>query len=90
MKIRILDIGQCGFDGPRLEELWNEELGARATRAGDAAEAGQHLHRDTFDVILVKLRSDAPDYLANSLANRVGRCQWPHRCRPTMPHERPR
>jgi len=33
MPIKILDVGQCGFDGPRMSRLCREKLDATVDRA---------------------------------------------------------
>ncbi|HLL91090.1 MAG TPA: response regulator [Tepidisphaeraceae bacterium] len=53
MSIRILDVGQCGFDGPRMEKLWKTELGATVDRVDSADEAAQKLAGGKYDVVLV-------------------------------------
>jgi len=53
MAIKILDIGQCGFDGPRMEELWHEALGAKVVRVANADEAFEELNGNNYDIILV-------------------------------------
>lgn len=53
MSIHILDVGQCGIDGPRMERLWREELGAKVTRVDDAGAASQKLRQGHYDVVLV-------------------------------------
>lgn len=53
MSIRILDVGQCGFDGPRMERLWKTELGATVDRVASADEAVEKLAGARYDVVLV-------------------------------------
>lgn len=50
---RILSIGQCGIDGPRIEELLREKLEADVEAADDASEAAQQLDAGRFDLVLV-------------------------------------
>lgn len=53
MAIKILDVGQCGFDGPRMATLWQKELGATVERVGSGDEAAQALGRQHYDLVLV-------------------------------------
>ena len=50
---RILDIGQCGFDGPAIRQVLRERLGADVTDAATAAAADRLLGESGFDLILV-------------------------------------
>ena len=51
--MKILDVGQCGFDGPRMERLWREALGAEVESVDDGEEALEALGRGDVDVVLV-------------------------------------
>jgi CheY-like chemotaxis protein len=53
MAIRILDVGQCGFDGPRMAALWRERLGAIVDNADSGHDALQRLQHQKYDAILV-------------------------------------
>ncbi|HEX8324804.1 MAG TPA: response regulator [Tepidisphaeraceae bacterium] len=53
MPIRILDVGQCGFDGPRMAKLWRERLGAEVVDSNSADDALQQIKQTPFDVVLV-------------------------------------
>lgn len=53
MAITILDVGQCGFDGPRMAELWRERLGATVLDSGTGADAVQKLKKGGIDLVLV-------------------------------------
>src|SRR4051794_3861010 len=53
MSIRILDVGQCGFDGPRMAALWQDELGAEVGCADSGEEAIEQLNENKYDVVLV-------------------------------------
>jgi DNA-binding response OmpR family regulator len=53
MAIKILDIGQCGFDGPRMAALWRDELDATVDSVDSGNEAAQSLKKNTYDIILV-------------------------------------
>lgn len=66
MAIQILDVGQCGFDGPRMMRLFQERLGATVTNAADADEAAEKLEEDEFDLVLVNrvFASDDGDGIA--------------------------
>ena len=43
MAIRILDIGQCGFDGPRMASLWQRSLGATVDPSANGDDALRRL-----------------------------------------------
>jgi DNA-binding response OmpR family regulator len=49
----ILDVGQCGFDGPRMARLWRERLQAKVINAGTGEEAGAKLKEGEVDIVLV-------------------------------------
>lgn len=51
--IRLLDVGQCGFDGPRMTRLFREELDARVDNADDLDETRQKLSKGKYDLVLV-------------------------------------
>jgi two-component system chemotaxis response regulator CheY len=51
--MRILDVGQCGFDGPRMEELWREALGAQVDAADSAEQALECVRNEKYDLVLV-------------------------------------
>ena len=51
--MRILDVGQCGFDGPRMARLWHEALAAEVDCANTGDEAVQMLQRTDYDIVLV-------------------------------------
>ncbi len=51
--IDILDVGQCGFDGPRMAALWKKKLGAHVSRADTLDDAIEKLREKTYDVVLV-------------------------------------
>jgi CheY-like chemotaxis protein len=53
MAIKILDVGQCGFDGPRMAALWQDELGATVDRVDSGGEAAARIARGKYDVVLV-------------------------------------
>jgi DNA-binding response OmpR family regulator len=53
MPIKILDVGQCGFDGPRMEDLWRKQLGATVERCDFGPEAVQRVRDNKYDIILV-------------------------------------
>lgn len=53
MAIRILDVGQCGFDGPRMATLWKQSLGAKVDSAASGDDALQRLEAHKYDVVLV-------------------------------------
>jgi CheY-like chemotaxis protein len=53
MAIKILDVGQCGFDGPRMEALWHRQLGATVERCDSGPQAVQRVGENDYDIILV-------------------------------------
>src|SRR5579872_6164864 len=53
MAIRILDVGQCGFDGPRMAALWHDRLDATVDRVVNGAEAVRRLKEGGYDIVLV-------------------------------------
>jgi CheY-like chemotaxis protein len=53
MAIRILDVGQCGFDGPRMAALWRDKLDATVDRVANGKDAAQRLKKGGYDVVLV-------------------------------------
>ena len=59
MAIRILDIGQCGFDGPRMEKLWHKAIGATVDRCASSADALACAAQNDYDIILVNRVLDA-------------------------------
>ena len=50
---RILDVGQCGFDGPRMAEIWERELGATVDQADNGDIALAMAKKSRYDIILV-------------------------------------
>jgi DNA-binding NarL/FixJ family response regulator len=53
MSIRILDVGQCGVDGPAITQLLHSELSATIKSAATADEAKRQIAAGKFDLILV-------------------------------------
>jgi len=53
MSLRILDVGQCGFDGPAISELLHEKLHATVKSAATADQAKRELASEKFDLVLV-------------------------------------
>lgn len=53
MSMRILDVGQCGFDGPRMADLLTRHLSAEVDQAATADEAKRQLASSQYDVVLV-------------------------------------
>ena len=51
--MKILDVGQCGFDGPRMARLWREALEAEVQCADTGEEAAELLADQHFDLVLV-------------------------------------
>jgi len=53
MPMKILDVGQCGFDGPRMSRLFREVLDATVDNAATGEVAARRLKDRTYDVVLV-------------------------------------
>jgi CheY-like chemotaxis protein len=53
MPANILDVGQCGFDGPRMAKLWHEALGAKVHDCGTCEAAVQQVKKNKYDLVLV-------------------------------------
>lgn len=53
MAMRILDVGQCGFDGPEITTLLQQRLGAKVDSAATADDARKKLADKTYDLVLV-------------------------------------
>lgn len=53
MAIKILDVGQCGFDGPQMAALWQKELGANVEQCDTGAQAKERLKQTHYDLVLV-------------------------------------
>src|SRR5437879_5530217 len=51
--MKILDVGQCGFDAPRMARLWHEALGAEVECADTSDDAVEMLQSNNYDVVLV-------------------------------------
>ena len=49
----ILDVGQCGFDGPRLRRMLREKLEAEVDCAETLVEAVQKLETMPYNLVLV-------------------------------------
>jgi CheY-like chemotaxis protein len=50
---RVLDVGQCGYDHPRISALLRTHFGAEVVQAHSASEALDHLRKGPFDLVLV-------------------------------------
>lgn len=59
MPLRILDVGQCHLDGPRMEALWRKTLDATVDRCDTARDALQRVARTDYDLVLVNRILDA-------------------------------
>lgn len=53
MGLRILDVGQCGFDGPRMAEMLKTKLSAEVDQADTADRAKRQLASSKYDLVLV-------------------------------------
>ena len=50
---RVLDVGQCGYDHPRISALLRTQFGAEVVQVHSAAEALDRLRNEAFDLVLV-------------------------------------
>ena len=53
MSLRILDVGQCGFDGPRMARLLKSQLDATVENVSTAADAKRKLAAGKYNIVLV-------------------------------------
>lgn len=53
MTKRVLDIGQCGFDGPRLRKMLRERVGAEVDCADTLEDARTKMVAGKFDLVLI-------------------------------------
>ena len=53
MPKQILDVGQCGFDGPALKKLLQSRLDADVTDASTGDVADRKLAEGDYDLVLV-------------------------------------
>ena len=53
MPIKILDVGQCGFDGPRMAKLWRDQLDATVDSAASGKQAAELLKHGGYSIVLV-------------------------------------
>jgi DNA-binding response OmpR family regulator len=51
--VKILDLGQCGFDGPRLRRMLREKLDAEVDCAETLAAVLQKIEETSYDLVLV-------------------------------------
>jgi CheY-like chemotaxis protein len=50
---RVLDVGQCDYDHPRISALLRSQFGAEVVQVHSATEAIQRLKNEAFDLVLV-------------------------------------
>ena len=50
---RVLDVGQCGYDHPRISALLRTQFGAEVVQVHSATEALDRLRSEAFDLVLV-------------------------------------
>jgi DNA-binding response OmpR family regulator len=53
MSLKILDVGQCGFDGPRMARLFKSQLDATVESVSTAAEAKKKIAANKYNIVLV-------------------------------------
>ena len=51
--MKILDVGQCGVDGPRMKLLFREKLGATVVNASTLEDAAQKIESGGYDIVLI-------------------------------------
>lgn len=49
----ILDVGQCGYDGPRMTQILQAKAGVRVDTADTLDEAAERLTGHKYDLVLV-------------------------------------
>ena len=49
----ILDVGQCGYDGPRMTKMLKSQVGVAVDAADTLAEAGEKIEANRYDLVLV-------------------------------------
>jgi DNA-binding NarL/FixJ family response regulator len=55
---RILSIGQCHIDGPRIKRVLRQHLGAVVEEADSASEAASKARHSRYDLILINRELD--------------------------------
>lgn len=58
-KMRVLDVGQCGFDHSAIADFVHQTLDAIVDRAETAADLDAHMARQRYDLILINRILDA-------------------------------
>ena len=53
MNKTILDVGQCGYDGPRMTKMLRAKVGVHVDAADTLAEAGEKITAKRYDLVLV-------------------------------------
>ena len=53
MKKTILDVGQCGNDGPRMTQMLRSKVGVEVENADSLKEAADKLAAQQYDLVLV-------------------------------------
>ncbi len=49
----VLDVGQCGYDGPRMTKMLRAQVGVHVDSADTLAEAGEKITAKRYDLVLV-------------------------------------
>jgi DNA-binding response OmpR family regulator len=49
----ILDVGQCGYDGPRMMQMLESKVGVLVDTADSLQEAASKLSANRYDLVLV-------------------------------------
>jgi DNA-binding NtrC family response regulator len=57
--LRVLSVGQCGFDSASLERMFQQDFAARVDSVDSAREAAAQLQAEAYNLVLVNRRLDA-------------------------------
>ena len=53
MQKTILDVGQCGYDGPRMTQMLQSKVGVAVDTADSIDEAAEKLSANQYNLVLV-------------------------------------
>lgn len=70
--VRVLDVGQCGYDHRRISSLLTDRFGARVERADRIESALEAMREGGFDLVLVNRILDAEGSQGLDLIRRAG------------------
>lgn len=83
MTKRVLSIGQCGVDHAAICRFIERQFDARVVPADQAADAMQHLERQSFDLVLVNRKLDI-DYTDGLNVIKIIKADPKHGATPVM------